>query len=799
MKATTGSGLFSLINGFVDPALGADGLPPALRQKLLRQQLGSVREMMPAMLAVTGVVSIVLLVLTWGSTRFATLAATLSAINGLQIHATWLAWKKAGREQDSRPARPVGRAVTYALLLGSLWGLAFNVLPVDMSAALRAAATIGAGGLICVAMMALVNYPQALAAYTLPLIAGALGTVIGMGAMPTAWFEGVLLLTFASVMAGITFTHAAAFVAHRASEMQLADNSEIIDLLLGEFEQSTSDWIWGFDTDGSINRISRGFTAATGVSEMDLLGADFVHFLQCVTPADDPLMVHLERDIAGRNTFQHVELRVTAAGDDCWWSLTGKPAFDEAGTYLGYIGTGSNITERKLAERRITMLAHHDSMTGLLNRNKFTEQLNSSVARLERYGAPFAVMFLDLDNFKSVNDSRGHLTGDRLLAQVAQRIAERVREPDLAARLGGDEFAILLPNTGDADGVGRLAEALIADIRRPYTIEGEQLGIGVSIGIAMAPVNGAQANEILRNADLALYRAKADGRSTYRLFENQMDSEARDRRQLEVELRDAMVRGQLALHYQPVVSTLDKEPVGFEALIRWNHPSRGLVYPATFIPVAELSSLIADIGDWTIEQACMAAASWPEHLTVAVNLSAKHFRLSDIALVVQKALAMSGLAANRLELEITENLLMENFDEVVPRLSALHQLGVTIAMDDFGTGYSSLSYLLKFPFDRIKIDRSFVHASGEDAVARETLKAIAALGRTLKVKITAEGVETEAQAVFLAELACHQLQGFHFGRPMDAPDLAHYLMHRLPSRAEALKAKATEQLTAIAS
>jgi diguanylate cyclase (GGDEF)-like protein/PAS domain S-box-containing protein len=799
MSNSTKIGLLSSINGFVDRAIGADGLSSTVRQKLLRQQLGSVRQMMPALLAAMVVVSVVLLVLTWGNARFWPLAVTIGAINVLQLHATYLAWRNVRRESDPRAPKAVGRTVIYALVLGLLWSVVFNLLPLELNATMRGAAIICAGGLLCISMMALVHYPQALAAFTIPLITGVLGTVIAPGSTSSLWVESVLLMAFTSVMVGITFKHAAAFVAHRASEMLLEERGEIIELLLGEFEQSTSDWIWGSDADGSINRISRGFTAATGLSEDDLIGADFVHFMQCVTPADDPLMAHLESDIAARSTFQDVELRVSAAGVDCWWSLTGKPAFDDAGRYLGYIGTGSDITRRKLAERRITMLAHHDPMTGLLNRNKFTEQLNSCVARLERYGTPFAMMFLDLDQFKRVNDSRGHMAGDSLLVQVAQRISERVREPDLAARLGGDEFAILLPNTGDADSVGRLAETLIADIRHPYSIDGDLVSIAVSIGVAMAPLNGTQPDEILRNADLALYRAKADGRSTYRFFESQMDSEARERRLLEVELRDAVAKGQLALHYQPVVATEDERPVGFEALIRWNHPGRGLVPPAIFIPVAELSSLIADIGDWTIEQACMTAASWPEHLTVAVNLSAKHFRLSDISLVVQKALAMSGLAPHRLELEITENLLMENPDEVVPRLAELRQLGVTIAMDDFGTGYSSLSYLLKFPFDRIKIDRSFVHASGEDEVARETLRAIASLGRTLKLKITAEGVETREQADFLAAIACQQLQGYYFGRPLDPPALAQYLMIRFADRAVALKAEVEQQLAAIAS
>lgn len=799
MSVIPGAGLFSLINGFVDRAIGADGLSPHVRQKLLRQQLGSINQMTPAMLVASVVVSGIFLLLTWGTTRFLPIAVATGAINLLQLHGMYLALANPQLSNDGRPHKSVARTILYAFLLGTLWGLVLNVLPVDQNSTLRAAATIGVGGLLCISMMALVNYPQALAAFTIPLIVGALGTVLGLGSTTSdLWVQGTLLMAFTFIMVMITFNHAAAFVAHRASETLVEEKREIIGLLLREFEQSTSDWIWGFDADGSINRLSGGFTAATGVSEEALQGADFVHFLRCITPPNDPLMVHIERDVEGRETFQDVELRVIADGKDCWWSLTGKPAFDESGTYLGYIGTGSDVTERKLAEKRITMLAHHDPMTGLLNRTKFTEQLNSCVARLERYGTPFSVMFLDLDQFKSVNDSRGHMAGDKLLTQVARRIDSLVRESDIAARLGGDEFAIILPNDADADNAGRLAARLIEEIKQPYAIDGDHVAIGISIGIAMAPMNGTRPDQILRNADLALYRAKADGRSVYRFFESQMDSEARERRLLEVELRDALGNDELVLYYQPLVSAVDETPIGFEALIRWNHPIRGLVPPAEFIPIAEHSNLIVDIGDWTIVQACLAAATWPEHLTVAVNLSAKHFRRSDISLIVQKALAMSGLAPERLEIEITEGLLMENPDDVVLKLAEIRALGVTIAMDDFGTGYSSLSYLLKFPFDKIKIDRSFVDASSDDEVARDILKAIASLGKTLKLKITAEGVETKEQAVFLAEIACHQLQGFYFARPLDSIDLPHYLLTHVPGRGPAVKAEAEMRLTALA-
>jgi predicted signal transduction protein with EAL and GGDEF domain len=339
-----------------------------------------------------------------------------------------------------------------------------------------------------------------------------------------------------------------------------------------------------------------------------------------------------------------------------------------------------------------------------------------------------------------------------------------------------------------------LAGRIIDEVREPYRIDEEVVTIGISIGIAIAPINGTRPDQLLRNADLALYRAKADGRSVYRFFESQMDSDARERRMLELELRDAMKNGELVLHYQPLVNAEDNQPTGFEALIRWHHPIRGLVAPAEFIPIAEQTSLIIEIGDWTIEQACLAAANWPEHLTVAVNLSAKHFRLSDIALVVRKALTITGLAPQRLELEITEGLLMENPEQVTAKLGEIRDLGVTIVMDDFGTGYSSLSYLLKFPFDKIKIDKSFIDASTEDTVARDILRAIASLGKTLKLKITAEGVETKEQADFLSEIACHQLQGFFFARPLDAIDLPQYLLTQVSSRVQEVKAEAVEAI-----
>ena len=765
--------LFSRVDAFVDRAIGADGLSEALREKLLGQQLASVALMAPALMAASLIVSVVFMVVTRGMPIFGALAAVLSVINIICLCAT----VQASRGRDEHAAsRVAAQVVGTAFAVGVLWAAVLTMLPVEQDMAIRTVALLGAGGLLCISLIALINYPQALAALTIPIVIGSLRGLTGLGQSGDILVQGTLIGGFTFILVTVVFNHAAGFVALRASEMLVEEKGQIIGLLLREFEQTAFDWVWGIDQAGVVNRLSGGFTKATGASEADLIGADLMMFLEQLTAPGDPLLHQIRRAIADRETFQDVELQLVGTGRECWWRLTGKPAFDEAGQYLGYLGTGSDISERKIADRRITLLAHHDSLTGLLNRTRFTEQLALNEARLERYGTPFAVMYLDLDQFKGVNDSKGHMAGDRLLAAVAGRIQSQLRDIDMAARFGGDEFAILLPDTGDRQIVDALGARLVAMMREPFFIDEDMFLIGASVGIAMAPDDGVRADHLLRNADLALYRAKADGRSMHRFFESEMDSEQRERRLIEADLRGAIARNELVLHYQPLVNATDGLPTGFEALVRWNHPTRGLVPPAEFIAIAEQSDLIVDIGDWTINQACIAAASWPDHLTVAVNLSARHFRRSDIGRVVQWALENSGLAPRRLEIEITEGLLIDNPEEVIEKLREIRALGVTIAMDDFGTGYSSLSYLLKFPFDKIKIDRSFVEASTNDPIARDILRAIASMAKTLKLRITAEGVETAEQAKFLSEIACHQLQGFYFARPLAAADLPAYLL-----------------------
>jgi diguanylate cyclase (GGDEF)-like protein len=443
----------------------------------------------------------------------------------------------------------------------------------------------------------------------------------------------------------------------------------------------------------------------------------------------------------------------------------------------GWVAIHEDITERQKAEAHIAHLARHDHLTDLPNRVFFREELDKSLRRL-RSGDRFAVLCLDLDRFKGVNDTLGHSIGDKLLNVVATRLANCLAEQDFVARLGGDEFAVIQANLGRPEDSGALAGRIIERLAAPYEIEGHQLDIGVSIGIAIAPTDGANADQLLKNADLAMYRAKADGRGSYCFFEPEMDARIQARRALELDLRNALVAGELQLYYQPLVNTKTGEVRCFEALLRWFHPRLGAVPPSEFVPLAEESGLIGPLGQWVLRSACAEAAKWPQHFRVAVNLSPIQFKNLNLTKVILGALASSGLSASRLELEITESLLLEDDTKTIAVLHELRSLGIHIVMDDFGTGFSSLNYLRSFPFDKIKIDKSFVHdmSKGGDSVA--IVKAIIDLARALDIGVVAEGVETADQCRRLVAEGCEDMQGYFFSKPAPIESFSKILHER---------------------
>lgn len=455
----------------------------------------------------------------------------------------------------------------------------------------------------------------------------------------------------------------------------------------------------------------------------------------------------------------------------------------------GWVSTHEDITERRQLETRLSHLAMHDGLTGLANRVLLRERLEAALSDLHESGT-LAVLCLDLDHFKHINDTLGHPVGDALLKQVATRLKNCVRETDLVARMGGDEF-VILQATGNPKTATALASRIVDVLAAPYEVCGHNLCAGTSIGIAAAPLDGDNPDQLLKNADLALYLAKSEGRGAYRFFEQELDRRMRERRQLELDLRQAILQSEFELHYQPIFDLRDDQIGGFEALLRWNHPTRGVIAPDQFIPLAEETGLIVPIGDWVLRQACADAATWTGDLEVSVNVSPVQFRNVTLVESVLGALTSAGLAPSRLELEITETVLLHNSDATLAILHQLRALGVHIAMDDFGVGYSSLSYFQNFPFDKIKLDRSFIKGLSEGNSSLAILRAVASLGANLDIVTTAEGVETAEQLEQIRREGISQIQGYLISPPRPVEEISELV--ESPARNEDVSASSASE------
>jgi diguanylate cyclase (GGDEF)-like protein len=471
----------------------------------------------------------------------------------------------------------------------------------------------------------------------------------------------------------------------------------------------------------------------------------------------DPVLVRA----AGREASHHV----SELSDGRFIAVSVQPMANG-----GKVATHHDVTDQRRSEAKIAHMASHDALTGLPNRVLLNERLELAVARARR-GEIVAIHLFDLDLFKNVNDTFGHAAGDKLLKTVADRLRALVRDTDTIARTGGDEFAIVQLDLEQAADATMLAERIIEGIGEPYEIDGHQVVVGTSVGIAVGPTDGVDSDQLMRNADLAMYRAKSEGRGTYRFFEPGMDEHVKARRAMETDMRKALVEGQFELYYQPVLNLERNEITGCEALIRWRHPEKGTISPGDFIPLAEANGFIVPLGEWVIRQACLTAGTWPGHIRVAVNLSPAQFKSPGIVQVVVGALAASCLSPQRLELEITETVLLDNSATTLAILHQLRGLGVRVAMDDFGTGYSSLSYLQSFPFDKIKIDRSFIKGIAEGLGSLNIVRAVSALAKGLGMTTTAEGVETKEQLDTIRSEGCTEMQGFFFSRPLPTHEI----------------------------
>jgi len=540
--------------------------------------------------------------------------------------------------------------------------------------------------------------------------------------------------------------------------------------ILRSFEESGQGWFWETDRRGLITYISPKVARLIGRGQEAMRGAPLREIIGAGTDtaeAERSLAFHL----SARSAFQDLELRAAVPGEERWWALTGRPVYDSYKNFCGFRGHGTDLTEQRRSEQQVSRLALYDSLTGLANRVQMGQALEQILAAPAKRERACAVLMLDLDRFKQVNDTLGHPAGDALLQQVAQRLDRVIGADGRCGRLGGDEFQVILPGNRSPEELAATADAIIDSLAQPYTIHGQSVVIGASVGIARAPVDGTTSEVLIRNVDLALYAAKDAGRGVSRFYEPGLHAAVEERAQLEQDLRDAIARGELQLCYQPIVYSASETIIGFEALMRWNHPRRGPLPPSRFVPIAEDAGLIDRLGQWALQTACADLARWPESIRCSVNVSALQFANPELPTIVASALAHNGIAPSRLELEITESVFVSDTPGTEATFRALKQLGVRLALDDFGTGYSSLGYLRKAPFDRIKIDRSFVRGATEQGSRNGAIiAAITSLAEVLHMDTTAEGVETHDELELVRLLGCSHVQGHIYSKPMTAAE-----------------------------
>ncbi len=540
--------------------------------------------------------------------------------------------------------------------------------------------------------------------------------------------------------------------------------------ILSDYEQTRQGWFWETDRRSLLTYVSQPVAIMLKAGAGGLIGRPLVDLFDLVDTGQEgerTLLFHL----SARSAFQELPVRAAIAGEERWWSVSGRPVYDEFDNFVGFRGSGTDLTEQRRSQEHASRLAHYDSLTGLANRFQMSQALEKILSSPQAMNRACAVILLDLDRFKQINDTVGHPAGDALLTQVAQRLQRTVARMGQIGRLGGDEFKIIVPGRMEPPQLGELAADIIRALSQPFSIDGQQVVIGASVGIALAPDDGSTSEELIRNADLALYAAKDGGRGRYHFYAQNLHAAAEARAQMERELRDAIAQGDLQLFYQPTVSLAAETITGFEALLRWRHPTKGWIPPQSFVEIAEDSGLIAQIGEWAIRTACRDAAVWPEEVRVAVNVSPLQFANPQLPAIVTSAIAAAGIDPERLELEITESVFLNDSDGTDTMFAALKRVGVRLALDDFGTGYSSLGYLKKAPFDKIKIDRSFVRGATQPGSRNGAIIAsITSLARTLGMETTAEGVETLDELELVRRHGCTHVQGFIYGRPIDHAD-----------------------------
>lgn len=750
----------------IEAIFSAPRIPLKIEGAIRANQLSSVSALTPAIMMAQLISGAVVLLAFWTSTADQLLGLWATALCFL-CGATMLRNIRS-REINSMPTRSkasMDRMVRGAALLGALWGV-LPILIVPHSDSIGHMAL----GVIMTAMafagcFLLSRIPAAAYAFVMPVT---MGHVVGMQIMQNHVYDllSIMTLVYSAMLVVCVQWSYARHIEQLLGEEALKEQEQVISLLLRDFEETTSDWLWQTDDEGLILDTPTSIDADKRQYQALAAGKPLVSlFKSC-----DALNV-LTQSLKRRTSFRDLVMPIHTENGDFWWQLTGKPVF-EGGFFVGFRGVASDVTASKESEDRIAYLAHYDALTGLPNRITMLEGLEKRLRMPFVSGRQRALLWLDLDNFKWVNDTLGHPAGDELLKMVSDRISANCENGDLVARLGGDEFAICIERPGNRSDLEQFVQKLAGDLARPYLLLGSSARCSASIGVRLFDAYTPDSETLLKHADLALYQAKSNGRSGWCLFTPDLEVRARERREIEHDLQRALENNELVVYFQPQIDAKTRELVGCEALLRWMHPTKGLIYPGEFIETAEDSGLITRLGDWVIRAALEQARRLPPHISVAVNISPLQVHSANLFPTIVNALAVNELDPSRLDLEITESVLMTDTDFILERLHQLKKLGVRISLDDFGTGFSSLSYLRNFPFDKIKIDKSFISDMETSEDSRAITVATLGLAKALGLRCTAEGVETEFQSNFLRDAGCDELQGFFISRAQPIDDLS---------------------------
>ncbi|MGI4800661.1 MAG: putative bifunctional diguanylate cyclase/phosphodiesterase [Janthinobacterium lividum] len=657
-------------------------------------------------------------------------------------------------------------AKVVALLYGLLWSSMPALLIPSPESGYQLVAVATTAGLISDAYVV----GPIFAVSNLLIIPIVFGAFVGLYqcAYPFGLYISVLLAVYAAFVLLSTRRMSELSYQRLLDRVMVQSQTETIGLLLNDFEESAADWLWETDAAGTLLHAPVRMATAMSISADQILGMTIAELLRNYACNQDGCngIAKVLAALARKAPFHDQVVRLKTVQGTRWWRLNGKPSLDGGDVFAGFRGVGADITQTHEADARISYLAGHDTLTGLANRISFQNRMERVCGQAVSSEVSTALLCLDLDGFKAINDGHGHPIGDLLLKSVAERLRSLCDGRNEVYRLGGDEFAIL-HECNDSLAAGVLATAAIAQIGMPHVIQGMNLGVGVSIGITHTSPGIHDPATLLSQADLALYSAKASGKGQWQTYDPALEAKVHRRHRLDVGMRAALVRGELQLHYQPLVNITTEQIVGVEALLRWHSPEEGWISPAELIPIAESTGFIADIGRWALRKACTDALAWPG-LTVAVNISSAHFRSDTFCDEVDAALAETGLAPSRLEIEITESMFLEGGEEVATNMRRLRARGIRLSLDDFGTGYSSLSYLSKFRFDKLKIDRSFVQDLHQRRDTLAIFDAINGMANALQMSVTVEGVEQEQQMSVLRERFVGTIQGYYFSKPKTA-------------------------------